>query len=352
MAIRTAALPGLVAAVLLAGCVGRGGETGEEASVEVWYATDRAPGRGGSAHGERRGDMAFGIADIRLPAIHVAGTLEGPGIGSSAIPVDPRWHVHLAGTRPVYRTDFAASVAKALAGAERRELLVYIHGYNTDFDLAVRRAGQVAHDLSHEGVTLAFSWPSTSLVSGYVADLNNADWAAPDLAETLALLIRESGAERINLLAHSMGNRVLIQALHLLADREGGFTAPPFENIVFTAPDVDRAVFIAALPEIRPLAGRLTLYAAANDMALAASRRLAGDQPRAGESGRALVLAEGLETVEATEAADDLLGHEYFGESMPVLNDMRLLLSDGLGAAERRGLERRSRQGKDYWLLR
>ena len=44
--------------------------------------------------------------------------------------------------------------------AFNNQLLVFVHGYNVDFDNAVRRAGQLAYDLNFDGPTFLFSWPS------------------------------------------------------------------------------------------------------------------------------------------------------------------------------------------------
>jgi esterase/lipase superfamily enzyme len=121
--------------------------------------------------------------------------------------------------------------------------------------------------------------------------------------------------------------------------------------VIVAAPEVDSDVFAAAVARLRPLAGRFTLYVSSNDIALAASRRLAGDYPRAGESGPGMVVLADMDTVDASAAGGDMFGHEYFGESATVLNDIRLLLRDGAGAAERPRLERDFYLGRGYWRL-
>jgi hypothetical protein len=58
-----------------------------------------------------------------------------------------------------------------------------------------------------------------------------------------------------------------------------------------------------------------------------------------------------MDTVDASAVRDDLFGHEYFGESIPVLNDIRLLLRDGAGAAERPRMVQNYHLGRTYWRL-
>jgi len=347
---------GLISAIL-SGCVADYGDPGLETAneetgtpVAVWYATDRTYD-GDAGYGGGRARISFGIADIRLPPTHVAGRLEEPALASSGMVADPRWHVYLNSARPLSRVDFTGELRAALGKSERQEVLLYVHGFNTDFERSMRRGAQLAHDLDHGGVPMVFAWPSAGNVAGYIADLNNADWASAHLAEILRLLASDTGANRIDLVAHSMGSRVLIQALDKLSHGRVATDPPLFGEIIFAAPDVDSDIFAAALTRLRPLAGRFTLYVSSNDVALSASRRLAGDHPRAGESGPGMVVTADMDTVDASAAGGDLLGHEYFGESGPVLNDIRLLLRDSAGAAERPGLERDFHLGRSYWRL-
>ena len=361
MKLRSTLLSGLIF-VMLPGCVAdygdsgpQAGEVGTEIPVAVWYATDRERDGGGgdgeTGYGDGRADLTYGVADIRIPPAHVAARLEGPALASAGSPADPRWHVYLDSARALSRDAFTGKLQAALGESGRRGILLYIHGFNTDFGRSVRRAAQIGHDLDYDGVAMAFTWPSAGTMAGYLADLNNADWAVTHLAETLRLLARDAGAERIDLIAHSMGSRLLIQALDELA-RDRAATEPPlFGEVIFAAPDVDSDIFATSVARLRPLVGRFTLYVSSNDVALATSRRLAGDHPRAGESGPGMVVIADMDTVDASAVGDDLFGHEYFGESAPVLNDIRLLLRDGDGAAERPRLERDFHLGRSYWRL-
>ena len=147
-----------------------------------------------------------------------------------------------------------------------------------------------------------------------------------------------------------MGSRILLRALDELArDRTAG-DPPVFGEVNFAAPDVDVDVFVASAPRLQRLASRFTLYASDRDMAMAAPRHASGGHPRAGDSSEAIVVVAGMDTVDASAVRDDLFGHEYFGESRPVL-DIRLLLHDGAAAADRPGTVRGSHHGRGYWRL-
>ena len=51
-----------------------------------------------------------------------------------------------------------------------RNMLVYIHGFNTSFDDAQRRAAQLGFDLKVPGITALYSWPSRGNLIAYLAD--------------------------------------------------------------------------------------------------------------------------------------------------------------------------------------
>ena len=61
------------------------------------------------------------------------------------------------------------------------------------------------------GVPVLFTWASRGQATAYVYDLNSATAARDGLEHTLRLLLR-SNAEKVNVLAHSMGNWVTVEA--------------------------------------------------------------------------------------------------------------------------------------------
>jgi esterase/lipase superfamily enzyme len=337
---------------ILPGCVADYGETADTTRdvpsgmrTTVLYATDRQAAATG--YGDGRTDITYGVADYLVSPSHVVGGANASSVASAGSAAD----IEVVSTTPLPAGDFSTNLHDALGSATRREILLYVHGYNSDFQWSMRRTAQIAHDLDYDGVAMAFAWPSAGSVASYLADLNNADWAASDLAETLRMLIRDSGADRIDLIAHSMGSRLLIQALDDLARGRPATDPPLFGDVIFAAPDVDSEIFSSAIERLQPLAERFTLYVSANDFALATSRKLAGDHPRAGESGKGMVVIAGLDTVDTSAVGDDLFGHEYLGDSAPVLDDIRTLLRDHAGAADRPGLQRDFYLGRSYWRL-
>src|SRR5262249_12131927 len=132
----------------------------------------------------------FGTCAVTSPKSHVLGALRGLGADPPEPESEPR---------------FWEGLASELADGEKT-VLVFIHGYNTAFDAAVKRTAQIGRDLKFSGVLAIFSWPSQSRsgLRNYLADGEAAEASASPLKDFLTKLTAKSGPGRVNLLAHSM----------------------------------------------------------------------------------------------------------------------------------------------------
>lgn len=317
----------------------RGDDTYEV--VEVFYATDRAPTgdpRPARFFGGDRGTLSYGTVEVTIPANHRAGALEAPSVWRLEFAPNPAKHVVLRSVQPVEKTAFFDRMKTRLAGSERTEAIVFVHGYNVSFGNAAKRAAQLAYDTGFPGVPILYSWPSRGSTAGYIADTAVVRLSGRRLAGFLEDIVRELGTTTIHLVAHSMGNRAMTDALELFALKHGADQGPPFGQIIFAAPDLDAGLFGAMMPTIRPLARRITLYGSENDWALVASRKLHGDAPRAGEGGAdALALAE-VDTIDMSDLGEDMLAHSYVANDSSVLLDLVTLFWKNTPPALRCGL--------------
>jgi esterase/lipase superfamily enzyme len=241
-----------------------------------------------------------------------------------------------------------------VARSADKEALVFVHGFNVDFAEAARRTAQLAYDLGFDGAPILYSWPSRGSLSpvGYGADTNSADWSALHLQAFLRDLASSAGATTVHLIAHSMGNRVLTQALRSLAAEVHAEPLPHFSQVVLTAPDIDAQTFRDQIaPAIRGTAERITLYASSGDEALEASKRVNGF-PRAGDTGAGIVLVDGIDTIDVSAVDTSFMGHSYFAENGSVISDLISLLRDGKPPAERAGLVAVPLGTMRYWAFR
>ncbi len=326
-------------------------------TVTVFYGTSRR--RTGAQdpaafYGSDRGELETGTCEVTIPVDHEVGELESPGWFEAP---DPAKHVLLATITPRSSGDFAGALAGRVATDPQREALVFVHGYNVSFEDAARRTAQLAADLRFPGAAVFYSWPSRAELAGYPVDEANVRWAVPHLREFLDRIAEQSGAERVHLIAHSMGNRALTEVLLRYAaetPNDSVAPAPRFTQIALVAPDIDADVFREDLaPYLTRVGQRLTLYASSKDKALLASRGVHG-HPRAGDLSAGIVVASGIDTIDASDVDTSLLGdiglgHSYFAEQPTVIDDLRMLLA-GATSTERALVASSSPLGA-YWKL-
>ncbi len=248
--------------------------------------------------------------------------------------------------------EFFQALAKELDRAKRRELLVFIHGYDFKFDEAISQAAQLKHDLEFEGVLILYSWPSRGRRLSYRADETNVKWSGEHLRNFLQELTVCSAGTRVHLIAHSMGNQALLYALNDLATRQGPSGSPRFGQIILAAPDVDADEFRGSAGPILRIADRVTLYVCSKDRALNLSARLHDGRPRAGDAKHDLIAIKGMDTVDVTPSDRSRAHHSYFANNRIVLADISRILKDGSRPSERFGLERIELDDGVLWQIR
>jgi esterase/lipase superfamily enzyme len=301
-------------------------------------------------YGGERGELELGTCTVSIPRTHRVGDLESPSVLKLEFREDPSRHVMLVGVEPQPADEFFSDLRAKVDRSSERAAFVFVHGYNVTFDDAARRTAQVAYDLNYDGAPILYSWPSQGKLSGYTVDENNVEWTVPHLKQFLLDLAGRSGAAQIHLVAHSMGNRALADALRQLA-YENPPARPLFREVILTAPDIDAEVFRRDLaPAIARTADRVTLYASSNDEALALSKQVHG-YPRAGDSGGQLVVVPGIDTIDVSAVDTSLMGHSYYGSNDTVLADMFALIHQSMPPDKRRWLRSERLGMLRYWIF-
>lgn len=301
----------------------------------IFVATTRAPAKRRTQlfDGERGNTLSFAKVDVTVPSVHETGRLERPRGGAKTNPAKhfAATHASLYDGDAAFRQALAADIARNGGRA-----LVFIHGYNTSFDKAVYRATQIAHDAGYPGTPVLFTWASAGNPIDYVYDNNSATIARNALGDTLRL-VASAGARRIDIVAHSMGNWVTMEALRQAAaagDRDFGGR---LGDVILAAPDIDIDVFKSQLRDYGPPDKPFIVVTSARDRALNVSGFIAG-RSRAGDYADARDLASyGVIVADLSNVdAGDGLNHTTFVEN-PVMVRMlgaRLADADGLGNSE------------------
>jgi len=324
----------------------------------VWFGTNRRPGperdRAGLFTNERHDRITYGRTEVWVPEAHRFGETGSP-FWRRLLRLDLRDdRLRLRGVTVQDWEDWVAGLEETMAAARREgdgaHALVYLHGYNVDFEEAAIRAAQIGFDIKVPGATAFFSWPSQGNPAAYLADeaaIEASEWA---ITEFLVAFCDRLGADKVHLVAHSMGNRGLLRALQRIAADAQARGRVRFGQVFLAAPDLDRDLFLELAHLYPRFAERTTLYASDADRAVHLSGLL-HLAPRAGYF-RPYTVAPGIDTIAVPDFDIDFLGHGYFAEAEAMLDDIHGLLRNNDGPDRRPRLTRRDEGGQGLWEMR
>lgn len=326
--------------------------------VTLLYATNRRPmnhSSRGVFTGERAKNISFGRAVVRVPEAHRLGKVEQP-FKLSVLTLtfyeqqhDINKHFTIAGVEIFSKNDWCHLVATS--GAD--EALVFVHGFNNSFDDALYRCAQIVWDLQFSALSVLFSWPSRGRMADYLYDRESAIGARDSFIECLSALKAQPNIKKIHILAHSMGNQVVLESL---AHHRHDIQPLGIAELMMAAPDVDSDVYCNIAAKVRSATTGMTLYASSADKALALSKKIAGAMARAGDVpiGGPIILP-GIDSIDVTALGDEPLGlnHGTFAQSRSVLNDVNVLIRTSGRPPNKRLADIRSvpegSDPADYW---
>jgi esterase/lipase superfamily enzyme len=321
------------------------------ASFTVWYGTNRQPcadGMGFSA--ERSENTHYGSCTVFVPHAHKIGSIGSSLLKRILSGANDRLRVETVKSLE-QGTFWEALQASFSSASASKAALVFIHGYNVSFESAAIRAAQIGYDLSAQREMAFFSWPSQGSLGGYLADAATIEVSETAITEFLAGFVKQSGAETVHLIAHSMGNRGLLRALNRIAARATVRTGKQFGQIILAAADLDADLFRQNVAAYIELSQRTSVYISTKDLAVESSYWL-HHFPRVGITPPTLAF-DGVDTINVSNLDMSLLGHGYFAEARSVLSDLHDLIVHGDSPEMRFGLrEIVTDEGRKIWQVR
>jgi esterase/lipase superfamily enzyme len=319
----------------------------------VWFGTNRKPAAAGQGFtGERHSHTTLGRVDVYVPEAHRFGEI-GNDFWTKLRRFDlrdDRLRIQHLATQT--SSEFYADLHQAMQTAQDQgetHALIFLHGFNVSFEEAAIRAAQLGFDLKVPGTTAFFSWPSRGTVTAYPADEASIEASEQAITDFLVDFTARCGAEKVHIIAHSMGNRGLLRALQRIEGNAQTCGQVKFDQIFLAAPDVDRDLFLDLARLYPPHAQRTTLYASDADLPVHLSARL-HDAPRAGYF-TPYTVAAGLDTVAVPDFDIDLLGHSYFAEAEALLHDLYDLMRHNQAPGQRQRIKSALDGIQQFWRL-
>lgn len=295
--------------------------------IDVFYFTDRQRKKTKKnkriSYSNRRGVPEMGVCQVNIPANKKKGEIPRPNHWLLEFTESEDEHMMIMAIESLEPGDFFSRMQAKVQASPEKDAFLFVHGYNVSFTDSVLRAAQIAKDINFRGAPIVYSWPSRNLLPLYTADEATATgYSLDNMINLLKDIRRTTGAQRIHLIAHSMGNRFLTEALRALY-HEGFYKDFLFNQIILAAPDIDAQVFVKEIaPKIAACSERVTLYASKYDVPLYFSGLLHGNIQRAGQSSGKIAVIDGMDTVDASKNTTGLMGHGYFAENKAMIDDI------------------------------
>ncbi len=299
------------------GLTGISEPSAEPRSVAMFVASTRK-GESGAASDEVAGHGArYSLQMVSVPPGHAPGMVERPAFGAE----DPQKHFTARSHRELDEIALYAGLASHISGrtGSNRDVLLYVHGFNTSYDEARFRLAQIAADARFGGVALLYTWPASGSLLDYTAAKEIATIARDALSGLIHRLSGVPDIGRVHILAHSMGAWLAMEAL-----RENAISGSPSLNgklgdVMLAAPDIDLDVFRQQLARLDP--SHVAILIASNDRALSLSRKLAGDRQRLGgldpndPRDRAALEELGVKAYDLSRESTGWTGHATFANA-------------------------------------
>jgi esterase/lipase superfamily enzyme len=244
---------------------------------------------------------------------------------------------------------FHAELNRRLALTPRKEVLLYVHGYNNDFrDAALTWAG-MWHFFGREGVPVLYSWPAgRGGLAGYAYDRESGEFTVQHLKMLFRALAANPNIEGLRVLSHSRGTDVMATTLRELFIESRAAGVDPRERfrirqLILAAPDLDFDVTLQRVVSepLSPGVGHVTVYVSQSDKAIGLAEWLfssvkrigrlqLGDliaQAQAGDVSTFAVMREDTNSsIVELKGDGGAFGHGYFHENPAVSSDVLQIL--------------------------
>ena len=249
--------------------------------------------------------------------------------------------------------------------ASNQDVVVFVHGYNNAFTDSIRRGATIQNDVAPGAIVVSYTWPSDGELLSYGYDESSIETAEQNFELFMDRLTEKVAPSRINVIAHSMGSRLLIKFLAGLPERSLYPGNVMFKNIIFAAADVSTDFFrqkeeMARYPDypLSSYAERITVYSSQHDRALGLSQKLHSDERLGFANQTNMYLRADISSIDASlidparwyQTFNFATRHSYVFDKAAGVKDLIFLVA-GMDPGARPNMNQRIRNGLNYWVL-
>ena len=307
--------------------------------VRMVVATTRSADKSAAImfNGLRGEGTSFAEIDVSLPPdnVRAVGVVQWP----KALPGNPATDFVTRRTSIIGRREAMALVHAGVEQSPKRQVLVFVHGFNNRFEDAVYRFAQIVHDSGTEAMPVLFTWPSKASMLAYGYDRESSTYSRNQLESVLKSLAADPQVGEVSILAHSMGNWLTLESLRQMAIRDGSI-APKIKNVILAAPDVDVDIARTQIADMGPKKPSFALFVSRSDKALEVSKNIWGSDARLGdidpmkEPYKSMLERDKIAVYDLTALGTTGLNHSTFATSPEIVGLIGTRLAAGQSISE------------------
>jgi esterase/lipase superfamily enzyme len=189
------------------------------------------------------------------------------------------------------------------------DIVIFVHGCCSTYDRSLERAATLAAHM-HAPVLL-YDWVSPKGFKMYLANETRAEQTIDDFCRSLANVEKLTDAGNIILIGHSMGTRLVDQAMVRRAARASDSNPlPRYKEIMFCNADIDGKAFLNHASDVTVNADKTFIFVSRADETLGFSALAHGGFYRLGAPGPLLSELTKVPGAEVVDITDNASKHE------------------------------------------
>jgi esterase/lipase superfamily enzyme len=247
--------------------------------------------------------ISYGCSKVSLPRLKRRGAFVfNAPVNKDGFDVQKREYEIVIDQIDVLSKEEFQSVLKTAAASSPSNMTLFVHGYNTTFNQALARAAQLAYDTGTDGPILLFAWPAADDWSHILEAMDNVGEMEPVLVEFLKFLAQQGVIDRINIIAHSLGAKLVLDTL----SKSDSWIYKSLGQIILGSPVITTARLKHLASKLGSRVDRITIFCSTDDRPIWAAQQ-SFSQP--------LVAAcEGLEELSLYSANGDFIDYDSNAE--------------------------------------
>lgn len=250
------------------------------------------------------------------------------------------------------KVEFDQALGRFYQGAKTypNQVVLFVHGYNQKPYDAMSAAISVRSLLRLDAPMILFMWPSQGVVRDYPKDQAMAEASRRAFLALLCDTKTKFPDAKVTIIAHSMGNYLVANALDHLDGQGGCPTAGKISNLVMMSPDIPNEKMRELFQPLVRRVDLVTAYVSQLDRAVQSSEAFWNiDNFGFVRNGEPTVY-EGIASIDVSSVQDInfsalSLNHDSYSYSQ-VMDDVYDMLVDGSRDPERRSLRTRGKSTK------